>query len=129
MKFLRKNWYVVIPLFFLCIPLFIILSYMTSYGYSFNESVECFKAMGKEKTKFSQGRYSEAKFHEVQPGFSGKDIFDRLGIPLERHDDDTRWLYSVPVGGTEYYHERTFVMDHGKVKNIICRFHTPASKD
>ena len=129
MNFLRKRWYLAIPVFFLSLPLLFILYFMMNYGYSFNESVECFKSMGKENTKFRQGQYTEEKFHEVQVGFTGKDVFERLGIPLERHDGDTKWCYSLPVGGTEYYHERTFVMDEGKVKQVICRFHTPESKD
>lgn len=129
MKFLTKRWYLAIPAFFLCIPLLMILYYQASYGYSFDEAVECFKAVGKENTKFRQGNYSESKFHEIKPGNSGKDIFDRLGTPLERHDGDTKWLYSLPVGGTEYYHERTFIMEAGKVTNVICRFHTPQTKN
>ena len=129
MNFLIKRWYLLIPVLLLASPLVIILYFMMIYGYAFDESVECFKAVGKADTKFRQGTYTEAKFHEVQPGFSGKDIFDRLGIPLERHDGDTKWCYSVPVGGAEYYHERTFVMEGGKVKSVICRFHTPATKD
>ena len=129
MKFLTKRWYLAIPAFFLCLPLIIILYFMTTYGYSFDDSVECFKSLGKANTKFREDTYSEAKFHEIQPGNSGKDVFDHLGLPLERHDGDTKWCYSVPVGGAQYYHERTFILEGGKVKDIICRFHTPQTKD
>jgi hypothetical protein len=129
MNFLTKRWYLLIPLLLLCSPLLIILYFVVTYGYTYTEAVECFKAVGKTDTKFRVGIYSEAKFHEVEPGFSGKDLFDRLGIPLERHNGDTEWCYSLPVGGTPYYHERTFIMKNGKVTRVICRFHTPQTKD
>ena len=129
MNFLTKRWYLLIPLLLLGSPLLCVMYFVVAYGYSFPEAVECFKAVGKTDTKFREGSYSEAKFHEVNPGFSGKDVFERLGVPLERHDDDTKWCCSLPVGGTQYYHERTFIMEGGKVTGIICRFHTPATKD
>jgi hypothetical protein len=129
MNFLTKRWYLAIPLLLLCSPLLIILYFSMTYGYSLSEAVECFKAVGKTETKFREGIYSESKFHEIQPGFSGKDVFERLGIPLERHDDDTKWCYSLPVGGAAYYHERTFIMNRGKVASVVCRFHTPQTKD
>lgn len=129
MNSLAKRWYLAIPLLFLSAPLLIVLYFMANYGYPFNEALECLKHIDKANTKFREGLYSESKFHEIHTGDSGKDVFDRLGLPLERHDADTRWCYSLPVGGTDYYHERTFVMDKGKVTKVICRFHTPESKD
>ena len=129
MNFLAKRWYFAIPLMFLLSPLLIILYFMATYGYSFGEATECLKYINKASTKFRQGQYSEEKFHDVHVGDTGRVVFEHLGIPLERHDGDTKWCYSLPVGGTEYYHERTFIMENGKVTKVLCRFHTPESKD
>jgi hypothetical protein len=60
---------------------------------------------------------------------SGREVFELLGVPLERHLDDTLWHYSLPLHGsqTHYYHERTIVMQPGtgKVASVINRYHTP----
>ncbi len=124
-----KRWYLIIPLLLLCSPLLIIGYFMGTYGYSFSEAAECLKHAAESNTKFREVKYSESAFHEVKLGAKGSEVFDLVGLPLERHDDDTKWCYSLPVGGTQYYHERTFIMDHGKVAGIICRFHTPQTKD
>ena len=129
MNFLFKRWYFAFPLMFLLSPLLIILYFMATYGYSFNDAVTCLKYINKANTKFREGSYSESKFHEVHVGDSGKDVFDHVGLPLERHDGDTKWRYSLAVGGTEYFHERTFIMDKGKVTKVVCRFHTPETQD
>lgn len=128
MTFLKKNWYLIIPAVLLGMPALMALYISSSYGYSFGESVEVLKAMGKEKTKFSPIGFSESKFKRIEPGMMGKDVFELVHMPLERHDNDTRWLYSVPVDGAQYYHERTVLLEKGKVTGVITRFHTPESK-
>jgi hypothetical protein len=128
MDFLKKNWYFVIPTGLLLSPLLIIFYISATYGYNFSESAAVLANAGKSNTKFQHMQFSEAKFREIHPGMMGRDVYEVLGLPLERHDNDTRWLYSLPVGGAEYFHERTVVMDHGKVTGTINRFHTPESK-
>lgn len=128
MTFLKKNWYLLIPAALLGAPALMALYISASYGYSFGESVECLKAIGKEKTKFAPFGYSESDFVRIQPGMSGRDVFELVDKPIERHDNDSVWLYSVPVDGATYYHERKVLMDKGKVTGVIKRFHTPESK-
>ena len=128
MSFLKKNWYLVVPAALLAAPFVIVLYISSSYGYSFSEAWECFKATGKSNTKFQTLNYSESRFKRIVPGMSGKDVFELTGLPLERHDNDTRWCFSVPVGGAAYYHERTVMMQNGKVVDVIFRFHTPETK-
>lgn len=128
MSFVKKNWYLVIPAALLGAPALMALYISASYGYSFGESVECLKAIGQEKTKFAPFGYSESKFKQITPGMSGRDVFELVNKPIERHDNDTLWLYSVAVDGAKYYHERAVIMDKGKVTATIKRFHTPESK-
>lgn len=128
MSFLKKNWYFAIPAAFIALPLIMILYISLSYGYSLNEATQCFMAFGKENTKFQSLKYSEGNFDRVKPGMRGSDVFELLGIPLERHDNDTQWLYALPVGGTAYYHERTINMSGGKVTSVVKRFHSPETK-
>jgi len=46
-------------------------------------------------------------------------------VPLERHDNDSRWAYSLPWVARSITIERTIVLDKGKVTSVICRFHKP----
>ncbi len=125
---MKKNWYLIIPVALLLTPLLMVGFISLSYGYSFGESWECFKAVGKSNTKFQSLQYSESRFKQIHPGMSGREVFDRIGIPLERHENDSKWLYALPVGGAEFYHERTLLLQNGVVKGVIFRFHTPESK-
>ena len=128
MSFLKKNWYLVVPAILLGAPLLMALYISASYGYSFGESVECLKAIGQEKTKFAPIGYSESAFKRIEPGMSGAQVFQLVQMPLERHENDSVWLYSVPVAGAQYYHERKVLLDRGKVTGTIARFHTPETK-
>jgi len=128
MSFLKKNWYFVVPVGFLALPLIMILYISASYGYTFPEAFQCFKAIGQENTKFQTLHFSESSFRRIQPGMNGRDVFELIGVPLERHDNDTKWHYSLPVSGAQFYHERTVKMEAGKVTEVICRFHSPESK-
>lgn len=128
MNFLKKNWYYVVPAALLLSPLLITFYISLSYGYNFGESVAVMKAFGKQQTKFQALTFSENKFRRIEPGMWGRDVFELVGVPLERHDGDTRWLYSVPMKGAEYWHERSVILDKGKVTRVICRFHTPGAK-
>lgn len=124
----KKNWYYIIPVGFLLLPLLIVFYISISYGYTFDEALACFKNIGKENTKFQALTYREDRFRMIRPGMTGREVFDLVGIPLERHDNDAKWVYSAPIGGTQFYHERSVLMSAGKVTDVICRFHTPESK-
>lgn len=128
MNFLKKNWYYVIPVGLLAMPVIMILFISVSYGYNLDESIACFKAFGQENTKFQALKFSESSFRKIEPGMTGRDVFELLGVPLERHDNDTKWVYSQPMSGAKFFHERAIMMEAGKVTQVICRFHTPESK-
>lgn len=128
MNFLKKNWYLAIPAVLLLSPLIIIIGISINYGYTFPESVAVMKAFGKAQTKYQSMQFSEEKFNRIVPGTWGKDVFALVGMPLERHDNDTRWAYTQPLGGAQYWHERTLVLNKGQVTHIIRRFHSPESK-
>ena len=120
-----KKWYFIVPIALLCTPLLMTFYISASYGYNFEESLQVLQAIGKSDTKFQTLKFSESRFRQIEPGMSGRDVFELIGVPLERHDNDTKWTYSLPVGGAQHYHERTVVLDKGKVTSVICRFHTP----
>jgi outer membrane protein assembly factor BamE (lipoprotein component of BamABCDE complex) len=129
MNFLKKRWYLVVPLLLVCFPLLMVLYISMSYGYGLEESWNCLQNMAKTDTKFRVGAYSEGRFVKVTPGMMGRDVFELLGMPLERNmPDDTRWSYSVAQNGSTYFHERVVMLDHGKVTGTLKRFHTPESK-
>lgn len=128
MDFLKKNWPFVIPAVLILSPVIIILGISLHYGYDFGESIAVMRSMGKAQTKFQTMQFSEDKFRRITPGMMGRDVYEQIGMPLERHDADTRWFYSVALGGAQYWHERTLILDKGKVTHVICRFHTPESK-
>jgi hypothetical protein len=125
MTFLKKNWYYLIPAMFLLSPVFILLYISASYGYTLPQSISVMKHLGEENTKFQTPTYRENKFTRIVPGMGVKQVFEMVGMPLERHDNDTRWIYSTPVGGAPYFHERTLLMSGGKVTKVINRFHMP----
>jgi hypothetical protein len=130
MKALKKNWYFVVPAVLILAPLLITGYISLKYDYSMADAWMVFKTSGQAKTKFQSIKFSESAFKKVTPGMNGRQVFELLGTPLERHDDDTRWKYALPVSGATHYHERTVVMEAGtgKVAGIINRYHTPESK-
>jgi hypothetical protein len=129
MNSITKRWYLAIPLLLLCFPLLMVLYISISYSYSLSESWLYLQNMDKSTTKFRVGAYSEGRFKKIQPGMMGRDVFELVGMPLERNmPEDTRWSYAVPVSGSTYFHERVVVLEKGKVASIIKRFHTPESQ-
>lgn len=123
-----KKWYFIVPIVLLCTPLLMTLYISASYGYSFGESLEVLQAIGKSDTKYQGLKFSESRFRQIEPGMSGRDVFELVGVPLERHDNDTKWTYSLPVGGAQFFHERTVLLEKGVVTSVICRFHKPDSQ-
>jgi hypothetical protein len=128
MTLLKKYWFVALPVFLLCLPLIMVVYTMSSYGYSWEESVEVVRATGKNNTKFQETRYEERNFKKIEPGDTGRTVFELLGVPLERLNDDTLWRYTTNVGSTGYFHERALVMKKGVVQEVINRFARPEPK-
>ncbi len=129
MNFLKKRWYLIVPLLLICTPLIMVLYISMSYGYGLSESWTCLQNMSKTETKFRVGVYSEGRFDKIVPGMMGRDVFELVGMPLERNTpEDTRWAYSVPLHASPYFHERIVLLERGKVTGVIKRFHMPESK-
>ena len=126
MNFLKKRWYYLIPVLLVCFPLLMVLYVSLSYGYSPAESWSYIQNMDKTESKFRIGAYSEGRFDKVEVGMSGSDVYQLLGMPIERNmPEDTRWSYSVALNGSKYFHERLVLLEKGKVTGIIKRFHMP----
>ena len=127
MNALKKNWYFIIPAVLIFLPVLATFYISVAYGYTLGEAWEVFKSKGQEQTKFQALKYSESKFRQIRPGMSGRDVFEMVGLPLERHNEDLLWHYSLPLKGAEFFHERSIVMQPGtgKVAQVICRYHQP----
>jgi outer membrane protein assembly factor BamE (lipoprotein component of BamABCDE complex) len=129
MNFLKKRWYYLIPVLLVCFPVLMVLYVSVTYDYGLNESWTYIQNMDKTDTKFRVGKYSESRFNKIDPGMMGSDVFELIGLPLERNmPDDTRWSYSVAQHGAKYFHERVVLMERGKVTGTIKRFHVPDMK-
>ncbi|MEZ5387341.1 MAG: hypothetical protein R3F13_17665 [Prosthecobacter sp.] len=128
--FLKKNWYLLTPALIILIPGLMMLYCNLIYGYSMSESAQVVRHFGSTSTRYGQG-FSEGNFRLVRVGMDGKSVFNLLKVPMERNlPEDTRWRYSLPSSGTQYYHERVVVMGPDakgipRVKEKISRFHTP----
>jgi outer membrane protein assembly factor BamE (lipoprotein component of BamABCDE complex) len=131
MSLLKKYWFAALPIFLLCLPLVMVGYTMSKYGYSWAEAVEVVKATGKNNTKFQETKYTERGFRKIDVGMSGRDVYEIIGQPLERNTpDDTIWRYSVNVGGTGYFHERTLKMKKygAAVEEVVVRFSQPIDR-
>lgn len=129
-EFFKKNWYLLSPAAILLIPVLMVLFCMVNYGYSVSESMKAVRYFGSTGTRYSQG-FSERNFKLVRLGMDGRSVYGTIKNPMERNmPEDTEWRYSLPASGTEYYHERTIILEKDKngiprVKQKISRFHTP----
>ncbi len=128
--FLKKNWYLLTPAAIVIVPLLMVIFCVVNYGYDIPESLKAVRHIGSTSTRYGQG-FSERKFKMVRTGMDGNAVFNTLKVPMERNmPEDTEWRYSLPASGTEYYHERTIIMQRDKngvqrVKQRVSRFHTP----
>lgn len=124
---MSKNWYLFTPLLIIGLPAFLLAFYILGYGYPVNEAVEAVSHFVQSSTRYSQG-YSADHFRMVKSGMGGKQVYDLIGVPFERRNNDSEWLYSLPQGTTNYYHERKviFVRDKNNVplvKETVKAFH------
>jgi len=124
---LRKNWYLFTPLAFVGLPALILAYYILSYGYPVSEAVEATSHFLQSSTRYAM-KYSDRHFALVKPGMDGRQVFERVGVPFERRNNDTEWLYALPQGSTKYYHERKVIFTRDKnnipkVSEVVRAFH------
>lgn len=129
-EFFKKNWYLLTPALIVLIPVLMMVFCMVNYGYGVTEAMKAVRYAGSTSTRYAQG-FTERKFKLVRVGMDGRSVYNTIKNPMERNmPEDTEWRYSLPSSGTEYYHERTLVLEKDKngvprVKQKISRFHTP----
>lgn len=124
---LKKNWYLFTPLAFVGLPALILAYYILSFGYSVPEAVEATSHFLQSKTRYAL-KYSDTSFSRIKPGMRGDQVFQLVGVPFERLNDDAEWIYSLPQGTTKYYHERKVIFSRDKnrvpfVKETVRGFH------
>ncbi len=124
---LKKNWYMFTPLLLIGLPAFILAYYILAFGYPLNEAIEATSHFLQSKTRYSM-KYSDSHFARIKPGMDGRQVFEWLGVPFERRNNDTEWLFSLPQGSTKYYHERKVILGKDKsgiprVTEVVRAFH------
>ena len=126
----KKNWYLFTPLILVLAPVVVYLYYSAVLGYGSDDAVRATKYFAVSGTSYPM-QYSEEKFARLKPGMDGRQVFETMGKqPVERHDNDTRWLYSLPAREKKAYHERAVLLERDaenvpRVKSVIRRFHAP----
>ncbi|TDU69363.1 hypothetical protein EI77_03016 [Prosthecobacter fusiformis] len=126
----KKNWYLFTPLLLVAIPAAIYAYYVSSMGYGSTDAANATKYFLVSGTRYAMD-YDELNFNRLKPGMDGRQVFLTMGKqPSERHDNDTRWVYSLAKPGSQAYHERVVVMERDKqntlrVKELVKRFHVP----
>lgn len=124
---LKKNWYLFTPLLLAGIPALLLGYYILAFGYPVNEAVEAVSHFLESSTRYAI-KYDDNRFSRIRPGMGGRDVFELIGVPFERRDNDAEWLYALPQGTALYYHERKviFVRDKNNVplvKETVKGFH------
>jgi hypothetical protein len=123
----RKNWYLFTPLAIVGLPALSLVYYMFVFGYPPAEAVEATTHFFQSSTRYAM-KYSDRHFALVKPGMDGKEVYSRIGVPFERRNNDTEWLYSLPNGLTRCYHERMVIFAKDskgipRVKEVVRAFH------
>ena len=68
----------------------------------------------------------------VRPGMDGRQVFELIDKPFERHDNDAIWIYSGPTNSASpYYHERKVLFTRDaknipRVQKVVKEFHAPS---
>jgi hypothetical protein len=126
----KRNWYLFTPLILIIIPALAWGYYVGVFGYSPAEAMMATRHFFQSSTRYAN-KYSEDHFNRlVQPGQDGRKVFEAIGVPFERHNDDAEWIYALPNGSTPYYHERKVIFTRDannvpRVKQKVKSFHTP----
>jgi hypothetical protein len=125
---LKKNWYLFTPLAIVGLPALILAYYIVGFGYPVNEAIEATTHFLQSQTRYAM-KYSDTNFARIQPGMRGDQVFQLVGVPFERLNNDAEWIYALPQGNTKYYHERKVLFDRDKnqvphVKETVRGFHS-----
>ncbi|MEN3941865.1 hypothetical protein WJU23_11270 [Prosthecobacter sp. SYSU 5D2] len=126
----KKNWYLFTPMLIIAIPVAIYCYYAFSMGYDSKDAVNATKYFVVSGTRYAMD-YDELNFNRLKPGMDGRTVYETMRKqPSERHDNDTRWVYSLPKPGAKAYHERIIIMERDnqnipRVKELVKRFHVP----
>lgn len=123
----KRNWYLFTPLLLVAMPAVLLGYYVLAYGYPVNEAVEATSHFLQSNTRYAM-KYSDVNFGRIRPGMDGRQVFEAVGVPFERRDNDTEWLYSLAQGTTKYYHERKVILAKDskgipRVKEVVYGFH------
>lgn len=127
---LKKNWYLLLPFVLFALPGLLFGYYTLSHGYNSADAWKATRHFLKSGTRYTQN-YSETNFARLRPGMDGRTVYEVMGMqPFERHDDDTRWLYTLAKPGATAYHERVVVLERDKknvprVKTVVRGFKVP----
>ncbi len=126
----KKHWYLFTPLLLLAIPAAIYGYYVIDMGYGSKDAVKATQHFLVSGTRYAMD-YNEVNFARLRSGMDGRQVYQTMGKqPSERHDNDTRWIYSLPQPGSRAYHERVVIMARDdqnvlRVKELVKRFHAP----
>lgn len=128
---LKKNWYLLLPLLLIAVPGLLFGYYSLSHGYKPADAWNATRYFLQSGTRYTQN-YSETNFARLRPGMDGRTVYEVMRMqPFERHDSDSRWLYSLAKPGATAYHERVVVLERDKdnvprVKTLLRGFKVPA---
>ena len=129
--FFKKNWYLFTPLILVIIPAMIFGYYVSSYGYSPKEAMEALRYFLQSGTRYPH-KFTERNLDLVRPGMDGRQVFELIDKPFERHDNDAIWIYSGPTNSASpYYHERKVLFTRDaknipRVQKVVKEFHAPS---
>jgi hypothetical protein len=124
---LKKNWYLLLPFLLFAVPGMLFAYYSLSHDYESEDAWKATRYFLLSGTRYTQN-YSEANFTRLRPGMDGRTVYEVMRMqPFERHDNDSRWLYSLAKPGCHAYHERVVILERGKdnvprVKTLVRRF-------
>jgi hypothetical protein len=131
--FWKKNWFFILPVGILLLPVLLALWYVTNFGYSWSEAWASVQHFGQTRTRYAQ-KFSESQLSRIRPGMKGDEVFKVIGQPFEGHIVNGKpgpiWKYSLPKQDAIYFHERSisFELPPGKppiVKSVLRRLHQP----
>jgi hypothetical protein len=105
---LKKNWYLFAPVAVLGLPALILAYYLFSFGYGLDDSIKATTHFVQSSTRYSL-KFDELRFRRVVPGLDGRQVFELLGVPFERRDSDTVWVYALGAGTAKAHHERLVI--------------------
>ena len=104
----KKNWYLFTPLAVLGLPALILAYYTVSFGYGLDDAIKATTHFIKSGTRYAL-KYDDLRFRRVVPGLDGRQVFELLGVPFERRDNDTIWVYALGSGSATAHHERLVI--------------------